>query len=386
MSTAAFTPKRRLELEGKVRGAFSPHSPINHPDFFSGRIDQIRAATDAISAPGLHVVIYGERGVGKTSLANILKDLLEDVIVGVSRVNCAQGDSFGDVVRRSARALRFTTGEQVAGFGESESVVRGLDEYLPKEDKETSPDTIAELLSALPPYVVLVVDELDRLNPKAAAGLADMVKALSDRGADTTVVLVGVADDVTKLVANHASVERCLRQIRLPRMSEEEIEQIIDRGLEKAEMTFESRKPKHRIVSVSQGFPHYAHLLAQNAARAALDAGRASITDLDVISGTERAVEFSDQTHRDGYHKAVTGTKKKHLWREVVLACALADSDERGYFPSRAVQESLGKILDRPVIQQTVAFHLGKLIETSRGPLLRRIGPERRYRYGFVNP
>jgi Cdc6-like AAA superfamily ATPase len=386
MATADFTEQQRLEHERKVKAAFSPHSPINHPDFFSGRIEQIRAAADAITTPGLSVVIYGERGVGKTSLANILKDLLQDV-VGLSRVNCAQADDFTDVVRRSATALRFRTQEETTGFGaQVTDVVRGLDEYLPQDDEGVSPDAIAELLSTLPPFVVLVIDEFDRLRTKAGAAFADMIKALSDRGADTTIVLVGVAEDISQLVANHASVERCLRQIQLPRMSDKEVEQIIDKGLAKTEMTVGSGKVKSRIVSVSQGFPHYAHLLAQNAARAALDAGRLSIADSDVSSGMITAVEFSDQTHRDLYHKAVTGTKKKHLWKEVVLACALAESDERGYFSSRAVQESLSRIIRRPVIQQTVAFHLGRLIESSRGPLLHRIGPERRYRYGFINP
>lgn len=385
MVPADFPHERRLALERQVKSAFSPHAPINHPDFFSGRIDQIRAATDAITTPGLSVVIYGERGVGKTSLANILKDLLQDV-VGLSRVNCAQADTFTDVVRRSAKALRFRTEEEGTGFGrQMKEVIRGLDDYLP-EDEDVSPDSIAELLSSLPPFVVLVVDEFDRLRAKAGAAFADMIKALSDRGADTTIVLVGVAEDISQLVSNHASVQRCLRQIQLPRMSDDEVEQIIDKGFAQTEMTFDSDRVKRRIVSVSQGFPHYAHLLAQNAARAALDAGRLSLTESDVFSGMSRAVEFSDQTHRDLYHKAVTGTKKKHLWKEVVLACALAESDERGYFSSRAVQESLSTILGRPVIQQTVAFHLGRLIESSRGPLLQRIGPERRYRYGFINP
>jgi hypothetical protein len=31
-------------------------------------------------------------------------------------------------------------------------------------------------------------------------------------------------------------------------------------------------------------------------------------------------------------------------------------------------------------------FHLGKLTDASHGPLLERIGPERRYRYRFINP
>jgi len=69
-----------------------------------------------------------------------------------------------------------------------------------------------------------------------------------------------------------------------------------------------------------------------------------------------------------------------------VAACALARSDERGYFSSGAVQDALSVILDREVQQQLFAFHLGKLIEVDRGPLLYRHGQERRYRYQFTNP
>jgi hypothetical protein len=117
-----------------------------------------------------------------------------------------------------------------------------------------------------------------------------------------------------------------------------------------------------------------------------LDNQRLAIIRADVLVGMRQLVEFGDQSHRTLYHQAVTGTKKANLWKEVVAACAQAETDERGFFSSRAVQDALSKILGRPVIQQTVAFHLGKLTEASRGPLLERIGPERRYRYRFINP
>jgi hypothetical protein len=198
-------------------------------------------------------------------------------------------------------------------------------------------------------------------------------------------VLVGVAEDVNDLIGAHASVERCLRQVRLQRMSEKEIQAILDKGLQRAGYEI-SPSARGHIVRVAQGFPQYAHLLGQNAARAALDAGDPVVHESHVIAGMEVAVHHADQSHRDAYFKAATGTKKDNLWKEVVAACALAESDERGYFSSRAVQDSLSKILGRPVIQQTVAFHLGKLTEQSRGPLLERVGPERRYRYRFINP
>jgi AAA+ ATPase superfamily predicted ATPase len=39
---------------------------------FAGRWNELKAVADAVNQPGLHAVIYGERGVGKTSLANVI--------------------------------------------------------------------------------------------------------------------------------------------------------------------------------------------------------------------------------------------------------------------------------------------------------------------------
>lgn len=378
-----WTPEQRIELEVAIKYAFSPHAPIDRLAFFSGRLEQIRTVTDAVTTPGLHVVVYGERGVGKTSLTNLIKEILEQV-ESLARVNCTQTDSFNTVIRRSLDGLALAVPRKVAGFrAEPEIVKERINQLLPPG--RLSADRVADVLSALPAFSVVVIDEFDRLNRKAAAPFADLIKALSDRGAATTIVLVGVAEDVNDLVADHASIERSLRQIRLPRMSLPELDAIIAKALEKLPFRFESNVTRRRILSISQGFPHYTHLLGQNAARASLDGGRTTITEEDLSAGMATAVR-DDQTRRERYFTAITGTRKNSLWREVVAACALSDTDERGYFSSRAIQDQLSEILSRKVIQETFAFHLGKLIEPSRGPLLERTGPERRYRYRFIDP
>jgi hypothetical protein len=333
-------------------------------------------------------LLYGERGVGKTSLSNIIAEILT-VVKGSSRVNCAQHDNFEGVIRRSLSGIRWSEEKPSMGFKRADGeVVRSLAEMLPPHQagNPLSPDTVAEALDTLPPYVVLFIDEFDRLPREAAAVFADLIKAVSDRGSSTTIVLVGVAEDINDLIGNHASVERCLRQIRMPRMSDHELTQIIEKACESIGFAEPGDDVTRRIVTVSQGFPHYTHALGQNAARKALDDGILAISSNNVVRAMEQLVEFGDQSHRELYHRAVTGTKKQNLWREVVAACATAETDERGFFSSRAVQDALAKILGRPVIQQTVAFHLGKLTEPSRGPLLQRTGPERRYRYRFINP
>ena len=60
------------ELEFQLGQYFKPTMPINREDLFSGRRDVSREVLDAVNQQGQHVVLYGERGVGKTSLANMI--------------------------------------------------------------------------------------------------------------------------------------------------------------------------------------------------------------------------------------------------------------------------------------------------------------------------
>ena len=51
----------------------------------------MRRLIDAANQAGQHAIIYGERGVGKTSLANVLSSYLEPFTseaIASARVNC----------------------------------------------------------------------------------------------------------------------------------------------------------------------------------------------------------------------------------------------------------------------------------------------------------
>ena len=66
----AETPSK-LDLYSGLARVFTPHAPVNDRDLFRGLLDQIFAVSAAINQNGLHVMLYGERGVGKTSMANL---------------------------------------------------------------------------------------------------------------------------------------------------------------------------------------------------------------------------------------------------------------------------------------------------------------------------
>ena len=90
----------RFQFLAKIDQAFSPFAPINEARFFAGRSAQRSQVVDAILATGRHAVLFGERGVGKTSLANMLKEWLGQAIA-VAHVSVTAGDTFESLLRRA---------------------------------------------------------------------------------------------------------------------------------------------------------------------------------------------------------------------------------------------------------------------------------------------
>ena len=60
---------------------FSPSAPVDEAALFAGRQTQIRKLIEAVLEKGKHAVLYGERGVGKTSLVKVFH--LQPLRVGV---------------------------------------------------------------------------------------------------------------------------------------------------------------------------------------------------------------------------------------------------------------------------------------------------------------
>jgi len=263
-----------LALEaGRV---FTPNTPIDEKSLFTGRVAQIRRVVDVIRQSGQHAIVFGERGVGKTSLANVLHEFLGKAHSKVSapRINCDSADSFGTTWRKAFEQVEVTRRESAAGFsGAEESTTCDATTLL--GTGPIRPDSVKRVLTELSRDLLLIViiDEFDRLPQRARRAFADTIKTLSDHAVPATVVLVGVADSVEQLVEEHQSVSRALVQIQMPRMTPQEIGTIIDSGLNRLGMTIDV-SARERIVLLAQGLPHYAHLIGLHAARYALDRRR----------------------------------------------------------------------------------------------------------------
>src|SRR4051812_35572102 len=115
-----------LWAQSTLMASFSPSGPINRRDLFAGRIDQIKTVLRAISQRAQHVVLFGERGVGKTSFASLIHDFWTEVFqdesgLVVARVNADTTDNFDTIWSKIAGEIRFIHAKRGEDFPPSES-------------------------------------------------------------------------------------------------------------------------------------------------------------------------------------------------------------------------------------------------------------------------
>ncbi|MGA2587418.1 MAG: AAA family ATPase [Candidatus Aminicenantales bacterium] len=366
---------------GKV---FTPATPINEEQLFAGRKEQMRQIIDVLNQKGQHAIIFGERGVGKTSLANVFGSNSGLLIV---HKNCDSTDNFSTLWDKIFSEIQIAGGTKRIGFGE-QTELTFIDIRGQFEDQDLFPDNVRKILRMLSDQClpVIVIDEFDRIGKtEVRAALADTIKALSDNAIDAKIILVGVADSVDELIKEHQSIERALVQIKMPRMSKEELIEILDNGLNILKMTMEKEAKEH-IALLSQGLPHYAHLLGLHAARKAIDDRKKNINIEHVDSAISKALQQAQQTIRSSYHRAIMSPRKDNIFAQVLLACALSHTDDMGYFAAADIRKPLSEIMRKEYEIPSFSRHLNDFCEPGRGQLLHKIGVKHRYRFRFTNP
>lgn len=380
-----FSDDERQQLDAKISEAFSPAAPINEYSLFAGRIDQVREIIAAVNQRGQHVILFGERGVGKTSLANVLSDVVGTLKKNfvVSKINCNVKDDYSSIWGKVLRQMRVFRPKRGAGF-----VARTTAEPVDLVELlggQVFPDNVQHVLSLLQPHALVIIDEFDRIRtPDTRTLLTDTIKTFSDYSADATIILVGVADSVDELIRGHQSVDRALVQVRLPRMSRNELNEIVNKGLQSIQMEITSDALEY-ISSLSQGLPHYTHLLAQLSAYRAVDSERKEIQKQDVDGAIKDALSKVQQSILSLYHRA-TMSVRETLYAQVLLACALSKVDALGYFAASDVREPMSKIMRKRYDIPAFSRHLNDFCEPTRGPILQKIGTRRKFRFRFLNP
>lgn len=372
-------------IEGLSR-VFTPHRPIDLPEFLSGRLPLLYRAMDAVNTDGLHVIFYGDRGTGKTSIAKVLGIMVQEPGRPDGRrvlaAACNSSDTYTSIWRRVFQEVLLADRQMGFAPDRAQLALHRLGDF-----DGTDPNDVRLMVQSFPNPSVIVIDEFDRvpMDTDARRLMADTIKLFSDTGITSTIILVGVADSIGELIAEHQSISRNVAQIPVDSMSTTELADIVRKGYDHVQLRYADSLPR-QIAELSQGYPHYSHLLGLWAGRRAVMAGRDDVTSADIEAAIPDALQNATGGVHQEYESAVASSQPDALFEKVLLACAIAQKDSLGKFSVTDVRAPLRKILGRDIVTSGYQSHLAKFCEPERGPILKKSGKRRSYRWRFVNP
>jgi Holliday junction resolvasome RuvABC ATP-dependent DNA helicase subunit len=370
--------------QSKIRSIFTPHTPVNSIDLFLGRTEEVKAIVAQINTPGQHSLLFGDRGVGKSSLANIATAFIfnsKRVKGALYRRRCDSSSTFESILEGPLSDVGFDI--KISRVVESHQEGGNASIGLPgigggiKSDRTTSQETqgmqgkvspsqACEILKSH--QALLVVDELDAIrNPEEKWRLSEFIKQLSDENAQFKVLGVGIAKTATDLTAGHPSVGRCLKETKLSRMHEKELRQIIIRGAEKLKIKFE-QSVIDAIVKLSDGYPHFTHLLALTSGEQAITHDRKLINEDDLKNALASAAKNAEGTLKTMYENA-TVSQSTDMYKQIVCAAATIKEHE---FGADELRQAIFRHTGANITQGTLNNYLKRLVSDDSDTIFKR--------------
>jgi Cdc6-like AAA superfamily ATPase len=366
------TPTDAGRVSALLRDAFTPTRPKQNSALFSGRFKQMQRIIAAIEEERAHVMVYGERGSGKTSLANVLAGKAEQAGYLVLRFACSSELSFEDIFRSFLRRLPANLLPDGVG-ARHRAGTETLEQLLPAHCGVSELMQVFERISDK--HVILIIDEYDRVtSEETKARLAELLKNISDAALPVTLLIIGVAENVGQLLGKHPSLQRTIVTIPMPLMSRREIDGIVVAGEERSGLRFDPWT-RQAVADFAQGLPYHAQLLCLFAARNAARRQSSTIERGDLRYAVQRAAEETEARIKEAYDLAV-GAHESASFRDVLFYAARSRTDEFGSFTAADVVAAASDGNVEGLSLLALQFPLKKLTEAARGAVLRRtMGP-----------
>ena len=316
--------------------AFTPTQPKPGRRQFTGRVGELDRIMQALRHERAHVVLYSERGRGKTSLCNLVVQSLRQQGVIVARHTCDAESSFESIMRGLMRDLPAAL---LAAPGDDDRV-DGCVSVLPASNIRPQ-DVVAILPRLTCRVLVCLVDEFDRVtDPLTRSRLADTIKQLSDNGAPLSFVVVGVSDDLDQILGQHPSIQRNLVAVHLPLMSDDEVGSILTDGGRLIGLEFPP-PVMSRVVGLARGNPHMAQLLGLRLAQATARRNADVVADADISLVIRQAI--AEVSPRDGRLYAGLTRDGADVEMATILQ-RLAEAPEDRWGCLRALREANGYV------------------------------------------
>lgn len=356
--------------------ALSASQPVTTRERFAGRHDTLSALIGAIEQQRAHVVLYGERGIGKTSLIHVFSETAREARYVVLYGSCGVEANFDEMFRTFASEIPLLYHSQISPTADETEHNRSFANLL--GEGPVDPRELADLFQRIVgTRVIIVLDEYDRVaDPAFRRDVAELIKNLSDRAARVQLVLTGVASNLDELIGFTPSIRRNIVGLAVGPMAESELSEILSRAEDATGLAF-APAARALILRMSGGSPYLARLLGNRAAGRALDERRQSVTETDVIAGTEAVLAEWNAGLPRRVQVQLQRPEVRSAWN-VLIAAARASGTPDGWFGVHDVSLE-GGLADAAQVEAVLSGFTGEIDLFDRE--VGNEGREPRYRF-----
>jgi hypothetical protein len=271
------------EFGTKLGILLSPSRPIHDVEHLKGRSRELDTIKKSLYAPGRHVFIYGDRGVGKSSLGQTAAIQYQTAGTLPIFASGSPNDTFNTILGNIvSQAMGQRRTEAIDRFEQQSVELNGM--KFTEGHEATRIDLAAairsvgdavELLSQIASHSnkrSVVIDEFDTItDPSERNKFAALLKQMGDRSINLKFIFTGIGRSLDELLGAHQSAYRQLETVELPRLGWDARREIVRSAVESFGMDLND-DVNWRIAMVSDGYPYYIHLITEKILWAAYSA------------------------------------------------------------------------------------------------------------------
>ena len=264
--------------------AYPLSQPISELRQFAGRRDLLETVIRSIEDRRMHVVLYGDRGIGKTSLLNIVSLLAHEARYLVRYSSCSATSDFDSTFRAIAHDIPLLYHDKTDPTSARVELGETLADLLGAQ--KLTPASLSEMLEGVSgTRLLIILDEFDRVeSAHFRREIAELIKNLSDRGSRVQLLIGGVAENLKELIRHIPSIRRNLLGIPVTKMDDAEIREIVGNGQAVSGLVL-TPDGAERLIEAANGSPYLANLIAHQASSTAIDRNAPQVEARDVIAG-----------------------------------------------------------------------------------------------------
>ena len=342
---------------------------------------------------GLVPLIYGEYGVGKTSMARYLRRV-EEATGRLVNVESVAGKTMADVLQQCLEKVGYyvqrkristnsdassneQSGQAKAGIGWLEAVVgskrtrsRTDGSTFEEEVVVTSPTNSKIIETCERNGLVLLIDELHKASESFAAELANFLKTYGNANCRAfKVMLLGTASEASRLVAMDPGIDRLITEIHLKAMDEAEATYVVQEGMRALAVAIEPNEVA-KLVDVCVGSPNILQYLCLECAEAAWDKQPRAVSEQDIARALDEYVESREARLYRTYMSAIEN-KGDRRYRKRILAAMAEREDE--YVTMEQIRLAVSIAIGEDVPSSALSGPLRELKEPRFGPVLQDV-------------